>query len=172
MELLCEDHLAHPQWPHVFVVLHLMNHLWRKDLMKSADLFFIVPAQVPFWTARQFEPLIVAIVLPLAHFPSYTGPWLVRGTHKGKQAEQALRRGFKDKDTNDTGELHELDKDMCEVWEDPASGSQLFLQQFLAWASNFPPVQKCLVWGVLLGSKQRLLPETGRQLGGSKRHRS
>ena len=30
LELLCEDHLAHPQWPHVFVVPRLMTHMWRK----------------------------------------------------------------------------------------------------------------------------------------------
>ncbi len=27
LELLCKDCLAHPQWPHVFVVLHLMTHI-------------------------------------------------------------------------------------------------------------------------------------------------
>jgi hypothetical protein len=74
MELLCIDRLTHPQWPHVFVVPHLMTHLWRKDLMKNVDLFFTVPAQVPFWTAGQYEPLIVAIVFQLAYVPSYTGP--------------------------------------------------------------------------------------------------
>jgi hypothetical protein len=143
-----------------------------KDLMKNVDLFFTVPAQVSFWTAGQYEPLIVAIVLPLAYVPSYTGPWLARGTHEGEQAEQALQRGFKGKDTNDTGEPHELDGDMCEVWEDPTSGSQFFLQHFLAWGSNFPPVQKCLVQGVLSGSKQQSLPEAGQQRGGTKRYRS
>ena len=107
--------------------------------MKNADLFFTVPAQVLFWTAKQYEPLIVAIVLPLAYVPSYTGPWLVRGTHEGEQAEQALQRAFKDKDTNDTGEPHELDGDVCEVWEDPMSGSWFVLQQFLAWVGNFTP---------------------------------
>ncbi len=30
LELLCEDCLAHPQWPHVFVVPWLMTHLWRR----------------------------------------------------------------------------------------------------------------------------------------------
>ena len=84
LELLCEDCLTHPQWPHVFVVPRLMMHLWRKDLMKNSDLLFTVPAQVPFWTARQLEPLIVAIVLPLMYVPSYTGPWLVRGTNEGE----------------------------------------------------------------------------------------
>ncbi len=149
-----------------------MSHLWRKDLMKNADLLFTVPIQVPFWTARQFEPLIVAIVLPLMYAPSYTGPWLVWGTNKGEQAEQALQRGFKGKgETHDAGELHELDRDMWEVWEDAESGSRLVLQQFLAWASEFPPVQKCLVRGLLSGGKQRSLPKTGQQRGGAKRHR-
>jgi hypothetical protein len=27
LELLCEDCLAHPQWPHVFVIPRLMTHL-------------------------------------------------------------------------------------------------------------------------------------------------
>jgi hypothetical protein len=54
LELLCEDSLAHPQWPHVFVVPRLMTHFWRKDLMKDADVFFTVPANVLFWTSSQF----------------------------------------------------------------------------------------------------------------------
>jgi hypothetical protein len=116
------------------------------DIGDPADLLFTVPAQVPFWTARQFEPLIVSIVLPLMYVPSYTGPWLVQGTNEGKRSEQALRRGFKgESKTHDAGELHELERDMREVWEDAESGSRLVLQQFLAWASNFPSVQKCLV---------------------------
>ena len=90
LELLCEDHLTHPQWSHVFVVPRLMTHLCRKDLMKNAYLLFAVPTQVSFWTARQLEPLIVAIVLPLMYVPSCTGPWLVRGTNKRERAEQAL----------------------------------------------------------------------------------
>ena len=171
LELLCKDCLAHPQWPHVFVVPRLMTHLWRKDLMKNMNLLFTVPAQVPFWTSRQLEPLIVAIVLPLAHVHSYAGPWLVRGTHKWEQAEQTLQRGFKDKgDTHDVRELHELGRDVWEVWEDPASGSQNVLQQFLAWASNFPPMQECLVRGVLSRNKRRSLPKTGGQQRGAKRH--
>jgi hypothetical protein len=44
------------------------------------------------------------------------------------------------------------------------SGSQSVLQQFLAWASNFPPVQKCQVRGVLSGRKQQLLLKTGQGL--------
>ena len=166
MELLYEDQLAHPQWPHVFVVPRLITHLWRKELMKSVDLLFTVPVSVPFWTARQFEHLIIVIILPLSYVPSYTGPWLVKGSEEGEHAEQALRRSFKGgEDPNDAGEFHELDGSLCQVWEDPTVGSWLVLQQFLAWAGTFPPVQKCLVRAVLSGDKQRYLPEAGRQRG-------
>ena len=171
MELLCEDRLAHPQWPHVFVVPRLMTHFWRKDLMKNADLLFTVPAEVPFWSDGQFEPLIVAIILPLSHVPSYAGPWVVKGTDEGERFELALRRGFKGGDPDDPVELHELEGLLREVWQEPEGGSRAVLQQFLAWASNFPPVQKCVVRPVLSGSKRRLLPETGRRGRDHKRHR-
>ena len=119
LELLCEDRLAHPQWPHVFVVPRLMTHLWRKDLMMNADLLFTVPAQVPFWTSGQFEPLIVAVILPLSHVPRYTGPWVVKGTDEGERAALTLQRGFKTGEQDDTGEFHELDRFLHEVWKDP-----------------------------------------------------
>jgi hypothetical protein len=84
MELLCEDHLAHPQWSHVLVAPRLMMHFWRKDLMKNANLFFTVPAEVPFWAASQFKPLIVVVVLPLSHVARHTGPWVAKGTPEGE----------------------------------------------------------------------------------------
>ena len=39
IELLWEDKLAHPQWPHVFVVPRFMTHMWRRDLGKNADIY-------------------------------------------------------------------------------------------------------------------------------------
>ena len=50
---------------------------------KDMDVLFTVPAGVNFWASSQFEPLIVAIIFPLAHIPRYTGPWLVTGTDEG-----------------------------------------------------------------------------------------
>ena len=114
---------------------------------KDADVLFTVPAGVNFWASSQFEPLIVAIVFPLAHIPRYTGPWLVKGTDEGAQYERTLIDGFK---RNDTGKLHELDGSLQHMWEDAASGSRVVLQQLLSWAGGFPPVQKCLVCAVLL----------------------
>ena len=139
--------------------------------MKSVDLLFTVPAQVPFWTSRQIEPLIVAVILPLSHVPRYTGPWVVKGTDKGEQTALTLQRGFKTGEQDDTGKFHELDGFLREVWKDPESGSRVVLQQFLAWVSNFPPMQKCLVRGMLLGGKRRQVPEIRRSRRDSKRHR-
>ena len=74
-ELFGEDKLAHPQWPHIFVVPRCMTHMWRRNLGKSAGVLFTVSAGVSFWGTSQFELLIVAIVFPLAHVSSHTGPW-------------------------------------------------------------------------------------------------
>jgi hypothetical protein len=49
IELLWENKLAHPQWPHVFVVPCFVTYIWRRDLGKNADILFTVPAGVPFW---------------------------------------------------------------------------------------------------------------------------
>ncbi len=169
LELLCKDCLAHPQWTHVFVVPCLMIHLWGKDLMKNADLLFTVPEQVPFCTSEKFEPLIVVVILPLSHVPSYTGPWVVKGTVEGEQAERTLQWGFKMGEPDDTGKFHELDGFLRKVWKDLESRSWFVLQQFLDWGSNFLPVQKCLVRGMLSGGKQQQVPRAG-QPGGDKKH--
>jgi hypothetical protein len=168
LELFSDDCLAHPHWPHVFVVPRLMTHLWRKDLGKDADILFTVPAGVTFWGGNQFEPLIVTIVFPLSHVPRYAGPWLVRNTDEGARYKRALASGFKG---NEPGELHELDGGMQRMWEDAASGSRTLLQQLLVWAGRFPPVQKSMVRGVLLRGRKQPLPTTG-QAGGGKRLRS
>jgi hypothetical protein len=167
LDLFSDDRLAHPHWPHVFVIPRLMTHMWRKVLGKDADVLFTVPARVSFWATGQFEPLIVAIVFPFAHIPRYTGPWLVRGTDEGTRYEGALIDGFKG---NDARELHDLDGSLQRVWKDAASGSRVVLQQLLAWAGAFPPEQKCLVRAVLSGGRKRPVPEAGQECG-RKRHR-
>ncbi len=95
IELLWEDKLVHPRWPHVFVVPRFMTHMWRRDLGKNADILFTVPAGVPFWGGTQFEPLIVAIVFPRAHVSDHTEPWAIKGTPMGLYYERALEEGFK-----------------------------------------------------------------------------
>ena len=177
IELLWEDKLAHPQWPHVFVVPRFMTHMWRRDLGKNADILFTVPAGVPFWGASQFEPLIVAIVFPLAHVSTYTGPWAVKGTNLGERYQQALEEGFKRPGAGprpsqggpssgapaggDSRQLHVMDGPLPGMFSDPEGGSRALLRELLASAGKLPPVQKCLVRGVLQGVPKRPLPQAG-----------
>jgi len=161
LELLTEDRLAHPHWPHVFLVPRLMTHLWRRDLGKEADILFNIPAGVPFWGARQYEPLTVAILFPLSQVSSYTGPWVVKGTDVGANFEQALVRGFGGDPPDDPAELHGLDGSVRMLWKDPESGSWIVLQQLLAGAGTFPTVQKCMVRQVLQGGHKRTVSEVG-----------
>ena len=185
-----EDKLAHPQWPHVFVVPRFMTHLWRRNLGKTADVLFTVPAGVPFWGSSQFEPLIVAIVFPLAHVSSYTGPWTVKGTDMRLYYERALAAGFSKPTVGpptkkprlegpqgggvfptfvptggggDTRQLHDVDGPLPGVFDDPKAGSWALLRELLASAGKLPPVRKCLVRKVLQGVKKRSLPQAGRQ---------
>jgi hypothetical protein len=176
IELLWEDKLAHPQWPHVFVVPRFMTHLWRRNLGKTTDVFFTVPAGVPFWGSSQFEPLIVANVFPLAHVSSYTGPWTVKGTDMGLYYKRALAAGFSKPTVGpptkkpilegprgggvlpaseltggggDTGQLHDMDGPLPGVFDDPEAGSRALLRELLASVGELPPVRKCLVRKVL-----------------------
>ena len=71
---------------------------------------------------------------------------------------------------DDPIKLHELDRVMCKVWEDPESESRFVPQQIFAWAGNFPPMQKCLVHGMLLGIKRQSVPKIGKHRGVGKRH--
>jgi hypothetical protein len=87
--------LNHPQWPHVFVVPRFMTHMWRRDLGKKADILFTVPAGVSFWGGSQFEPLIVALIFPLAHLSDYTGQWAVKRMDMGLYYKHALEEGLK-----------------------------------------------------------------------------
>ena len=52
LELFGHDRLAHPQWPHVFVIPHLMTYMWRKNSGKDADVLFTIPAGIPFLDSR------------------------------------------------------------------------------------------------------------------------
>ena len=74
MEVFNKDRMAHPKRAHVFVVSSLMTHLWRKQLGKDADILMTITAGDHFWGKSQHEPLILAIILPLAYIENYRAP--------------------------------------------------------------------------------------------------
>ena len=95
MEMYNEDRIAHPWNTHIFAVPRLMTHLWRKSLFKDADLNFTVTTGNHFWSFDQHEPLIIAVVLPLAHTQNYRGPWVAKGTPEASTCKGELECGFK-----------------------------------------------------------------------------
>ena len=149
VELFNEDYTAHPWNPHVCVVPILMTHFWRKNLLKDADLFVEVGVRDHFWTKDQHEPLIVVIVLPLAHVPNHRGPWAAKGTDESQRVQLKLTKGVKFGTKHDTGGLYVVDGVLRPVWKDKERRSGRVLREFLVRAGRMPPVQKYLVRGML-----------------------
>lgn len=160
MDIFNEDRIAHPWNPHVFVVPRLMTHLWRKSLGKDADVIFNVKVGNHFWGSSQHEPLIVAIVLPIAHVSNYRGPWIAKGTPEAEKLTTELDAGFKYAFNRKHPGLSELDGALCGLWEDPEGRSRHLLQEFLCFAGEFPPVQECLVRRMLSGEPSRPVSPT------------
>ena len=159
MEVFNEDRLAHPWIPHVFVIPRLMTNLWRKLMGRDADLMFTLEVGDHFWCRRQHEPLIIAVVLPLAHCTRYFGPWVARETPQVRVLARELENGFKWNKCHTHQGLHDMDGSLCELWKDPESRSRHLLQEFLRWARRFPPVLECVVRGMLPGGPGRPLPK-------------
>lgn len=171
MEVFNEDRIADMKTTHIFAVPRLMTHLWRKKLIKRADVMFTVQTGNHFWEKSQHEPLIIAIVFPLSHVPNYRGPWIAKGSHRVDVITKELEQGFKYHKANGAGEFPELERGVRRLWEQPERRSRDLLQQLLATTRSFPPVHECLVRRVLhSGRKRSFSPTAGTgRSGGGKR---
>lgn len=74
VEELIKARHKRPFSSHVFVCSRLFTHAWQKRLFKTADIVLTIPPGAPFWLKEMFEPLILAICLPL----STRRPWGMR----------------------------------------------------------------------------------------------
>ena len=73
---------------HVVLIPRLMTPLWLKQLYKAADLIFQLKPDFPHWSKQEFEPLIVAIILPFLPFH----PWQYRSTPKMFSMARQMRK--------------------------------------------------------------------------------
>ncbi|EJK54398.1 hypothetical protein THAOC_25978, partial [Thalassiosira oceanica] len=132
-----------------------MTHLWRHSLGKDDDLSFTVTTGNHFWARAQHsqhESLLIAVVLPLCHSPAHRGPWVLRGSEGAVDLARELERGFRLHSGRLSREqLSNMDPSVQEMWKDPERRSRTLLLQFLSSARKFPPVQECLVRGLLRG---------------------
>ncbi|EJK52624.1 hypothetical protein THAOC_28082 [Thalassiosira oceanica] len=105
-----------------------------------------------FWARAQHESLLIAVVLPLCHSPAHRGPWVLRGSEGAVDLARELERGFRLHSGRLSREqLSNMDPSVQEMWKDPERRSRTLLLQFLSSARKFPPVQECLVRGLLRG---------------------
>ena len=134
-----------------------MTHLWRKQLSKDADLIFSVPCGPTFWPQSMHEPLVILIVLPLHHVNRYQGPWLVKATDAAVRTEDTLSQGFKvwNNPHYVPGKFPLVDGEVPGLWGSQEEWSRSVLFEFLNAQRKFPPVQECMVRGLLRGSSER-----------------
>lgn len=172
MELFAEDHLVNPHLAHVFVVPRLMTHMWRRQMMRDADLFFYVYAGHPFWPRSMHEPLTVAVIFPLAHVPRYNGPWLVRDQPYTKQFGELLVSQYRRPKYNGREEFLDLEGEMPRLQEDDYQWTWNLLRQFLHMQRQFPPVFRGISRGLLPGLRGQPISSAdhaGRRGGGRRK---
>jgi hypothetical protein len=136
VEQLCEAKHIRPWNTHVFACPALMTSRWRKQLMKVADVVFVVPVGSDVWPSSMHEPLVIALICPLLS----SSPWQIKHSCLPDRLKAALPK----------------------VW---SSGGSLernsvrkFWQSAGAWDSR---VQRCLARSMLPPEVGRLFSRPG-----------
>ena len=77
---------------HIVLIQKLMPPTWRKQLNKTADCIFSIPASHPFWSENNFEPLFVAVIFPYLPFR----PFQLKNTPKMFYMGRKLSKMFQE----------------------------------------------------------------------------
>ena len=131
VEVFNEDSLAHHHIPHVFAIPRLMTHLQRRQLSKDVDVLFTINVGTYFWPSSMHEPLIVLIVLPLAHVSNYRGPWVLRGSPPALEVKDYPEDGFKHPELHGCGKFHDLEGPVYGVQDPKVEWSSDLLFKFI-----------------------------------------
>lgn len=65
LEILTEARHKRPYTSHVVVMPRIIIHMWIKVLGKNADSIIMVLVGLMFWDTNQYEPLVLALLLPI-----------------------------------------------------------------------------------------------------------
>jgi hypothetical protein len=87
IDQFCDVLHKRPNCVHVFAISLLMMNIWRKQLLKATDVYFVSKAESMIWNNSQHEPLFIFISLPLSRHE----PWCLRRTKPVVDMESALR---------------------------------------------------------------------------------
>ena len=86
------------------------------------------------------EPIIVLIVLPLAHVSNYRGPWVIRGGYPAPEVQDHLEAGFKHLELHGCGKFHDLEGPVHGVQDPKEDWSRALLFKFIEAHKTFSPV--------------------------------
>ena len=78
LEMLSEETHKIPFVLHVYVSTLTITHLWRKNLVKDADIMFTIPIVLACWPNSCREYLLCDIIFPIIRWYSWKGHWVVR----------------------------------------------------------------------------------------------
>ena len=150
VELFNEDFLAQPNIPHLFSIPRFMTHLWINKLSKDTDVLFTINVEPYFWPCPIYEPLIVLIVLFLAHFSNYRGPWVLRGSSQYLEVQDHLEAGLKYLELHGCRKFHDLEGPVHGVQDPKEEWIRALLFKFTEAQKTFPHM--------LYGLVRRILP--------------
>jgi hypothetical protein len=136
VEQLCESKHIRPWNTHVFACPALMTARWRKQLMKVADVVFVVPVGCDVWPSNMHEPLVVGLICPLLS----SSPWQIKESFLPDRLKTALPKVWSPGGTTEGNSVREF-------WESTRS-----------WDAR---VQRCLARSVLPADVGRLFSRPG-----------
>jgi hypothetical protein len=80
VEQFCTHIHGRPDTMHILLIPRLCTSLWRKQLMKAADIILTIKPEEDFWSKEMHEPLLTAIYFPILPSDYRFRPWQLKGT--------------------------------------------------------------------------------------------
>lgn len=142
IELLSKDHLTHPFLSHIFLVPHLMNHIWIKALSKSLIICLLSPFF--FLLASLYALPLSVFFLPCSFIPVYYILGVTKRAPLLQSLESYMQQGFQLWSQGRSEQLSDLKGHLLDVWENPENLIQAVLLEFLVLTSKFPLCKNAL----------------------------
>jgi hypothetical protein len=108
VEQLCTHKHRRPESMHIFVIPRLFTSIYRKQLLKVADLAFSVKPKFTFWNKDMHEPLIIVVCFPLLPHDRKFAPWRLKNTVLVEGTRCKLHRMQEEGDQVDWSHLRKL----------------------------------------------------------------
>jgi hypothetical protein len=92
IEQFCTHVHGRPDTFHILLIPRLCTSLWRKQLMKAADIILTIKPDEEFWGPGMHEPLLTALYFPLLPPDFKYRPWQLKGTELVERCQRYVSR--------------------------------------------------------------------------------